>query len=215
LKLALRSLDASGLSLALPMGGKDEPSPRIAVRTAKGLGGELETKDAGFSLRGLSADSVELDRLHLDFETVVLAVESRGEPGAPGVLRRVTGGVAHEGHVVIDAEAGEVHATPLRVDVTTVGVRVDHPSFVIEALPAEAFEWLLVASAELGDVIDDDPPYRLEVALRGDVRGWCELSLVPDAGASTVSVAVAGEPGYPAPDVELVRDLFITAVNSL
>lgn len=125
MKLALRSLDASGLSLALPMGGKDEPSPRIAVRTAKGLGGELETKDAGFSLRGLSADSVELDRLHLDFETVVLAVESRGEPGAPGVLRRVTGGVAHEGHVVIDAEAGEVHATPLRVDVTTVGVRVE------------------------------------------------------------------------------------------
>src|SRR5690606_41871848 len=31
----------------------------------------------------------------------------------------------HGGHVVIDAEAGEVHATPLRVDVTTVGVRVE------------------------------------------------------------------------------------------
>ena len=97
------------------------------------------------------------------------------------------------------------HRTPMRVD---------HPSFVVEALPAEAFEWLLVAAAELGDVIDDDPPYRLEVALRGDVRGWCELTLVPDAGATTVSIAVAGEPGLPASDVEVVRDLWITTLNA-
>ena len=92
---------------------------------------------------------------------------------------------------------------------------VDHPSFVIEALPAEAFEWLLVAAAELGDVIDDDPPYRLELALRGDLRGWCELTLVPDAGASTVSLAVAGEPGYAPPGVERVRDTWVAALNSL
>ena len=95
------------------------------------------------------------------------------------------------------------------------GARVDHPSFVIEALPAEAFEWLLVAAAELGDVIDDDPPYRLELALRGDLRGWCELTLVPDAGASTVSLAVAGEPGYPPPGIERVRDTWVAALNSL
>lgn len=95
------------------------------------------------------------------------------------------------------------------------GIRVDHPSFVVEALPAEAFEWLLVAAAELGDLIDDDPPYRLEMALRGDLRGWCELSLVPDAGASTVSIAVAPEPGRPVPDVEHVRDAWVAAVNAL
>lgn len=95
------------------------------------------------------------------------------------------------------------------------GARVDHPSFVIEALPAEAFEWLLVTAAELGDVIDDDPPYRLEVALRGPLRGWCELTLVPDAGASTVSLAVAGEPGYPPPGVEGVRDAWVAALNAL
>jgi hypothetical protein len=95
------------------------------------------------------------------------------------------------------------------------GVGVDHPSFVIEALPAEAFEWLLVATAELGDMIDDEPPYRLEVALRGDLRGWCELTLVPDAGASTVSLAVAAEPGYAPPGIEQVRDAWVAALNSL
>lgn len=95
------------------------------------------------------------------------------------------------------------------------GARVDHPSFVVEALPAEAFEWLLVAAAELGDVIDDEPPYRLEVALQGTPRGWCELTLVPDAGASTVSLVVAGEPGAPAPGVEAVRDAWVAALNAL
>jgi len=95
------------------------------------------------------------------------------------------------------------------------GSGVDHPSFVVEALPAEAFEWLLVAAAELGDLIDDDPPYRLELALRGSLRGWCELMLVPDAGASTVSLAVAGEPGYSPPPVEHVRDAWVAALNAL
>src|SRR5215217_7776723 len=41
----------------------------------------------------------------------------------------------------------------------------DNPSFTIEALPAAAFEALLIVAGTLGDVIDDDPPYRLEVAL--------------------------------------------------
>jgi hypothetical protein len=95
------------------------------------------------------------------------------------------------------------------------GVRHDHPSFTIELLPVEAFEALSVVAGELGDVIDDDPPYRLEVALRGELRGWCELTLVPDAGASTVSLAVAPEPGYPTPDVEQVRDAWVAALNAL
>lgn len=93
--------------------------------------------------------------------------------------------------------------------------RRDHPSFTIEALPVEAFEALLVVAGWLGDLIDDEPPYALEVAMTHPFQGWCRLDLVPDAGASTVSLAVAGEPGMPPPDVELVRDAWIDGLNQL
>jgi hypothetical protein len=94
-------------------------------------------------------------------------------------------------------------------------LRTDHPSFTVEALPVETFEALLIAAAALGQVIDDEPPYRLEVALAEPVRGWCRLDVVPDAGASTVSLAVGPEPGFPTPGVEAVRDQWIAALNGL
>ena len=95
------------------------------------------------------------------------------------------------------------------------GVRQDHPSFTIEALPAEAFEGLLVAAAELGDIVDDDPPYLLEVVLTGEHPAWCRLELVPDAGSATVSITTARLPGHPTPDVYDVRDVWIEALNRL
>lgn len=95
------------------------------------------------------------------------------------------------------------------------GTRRDHPSFTVEVLPVEAFEGLLVVASWLGTVIHDDPPYLLEVALIDPVRGWCRLEIVPDAGASTVSIAVAAEPGHPPPVVEAVRDLWIDGLNRL
>jgi hypothetical protein len=93
--------------------------------------------------------------------------------------------------------------------------RGDHPSFTVEALPAETFEGLLLAAAALGDVIHDEAPYELEVALVDPVRGWCRLQLVPDAGASTVSIFVGAEPGYPMPDLHRVRQLFVDELNLL
>lgn len=91
----------------------------------------------------------------------------------------------------------------------------DHPSFTIEALPVDAFEALLLVAGQLGDLLDDDPPYGLEVALGEPLRGWCRLDLVPDAGASTVSLSVAPEPGYPLPDIDLVRDHWVAGLNGL
>ena len=94
-------------------------------------------------------------------------------------------------------------------------LRRDHPSFTVEALPVEAFEALLVVASWLGDLIDDDPPYGLELALTEPIGGWCRLDIVPDAGAATVSVAVAGAPGHPVPSVEAVRDAFVDGLNRL
>lgn len=94
-------------------------------------------------------------------------------------------------------------------------VRRDHPSFTIEALPAEAFEALLIVASWLGDLVDDDPPYALELVLSEPLGGWCRLELVPDAGAATVSIAVAAAPGHPVPSVDAVRDAFIAGLNEL
>lgn len=91
----------------------------------------------------------------------------------------------------------------------------DHPSFTIEALPAEAFEGLLVVASWLGTVVLDDPPYEMEIALDDPVRGWCRLDIVPDAGSSTVSLAVAAEPGHPRPGIDEVRDSLVRALNQL
>jgi hypothetical protein len=93
--------------------------------------------------------------------------------------------------------------------------RHDHPSFTVEALPVDTYEALLIVATWLGEVVADDPPYQLEVALVDPIRGWCRMDLVPDAGASTVSLAVSAEPGYPVPDLDRVRDLWIDGLNRL
>lgn len=96
-----------------------------------------------------------------------------------------------------------------------VGTTRDVPSFTVEALPVEAFEALLVAAAELGDVDDDDPPYALRTLLAAPLRCWCQLDVVPDAGASTVSVAIAPAEGHRLPSLLDVRNAWIDALNRL
>lgn len=88
----------------------------------------------------------------------------------------------------------------------------DHPSFTIEALPAEAYEALLIVANVLGVVIDDDPPYRLESHLADEPTAWCRLDVVPDGGGSTVSLTVASPDGA---TVNQVRDRFVVELNRL
>jgi hypothetical protein len=94
-------------------------------------------------------------------------------------------------------------------------VQVDAPSFTIDALPAEAFEALLVVTSWMGEVLVDDPPYLLEVVLHDPAPCWCRLDLVPEAGASTVSLTVAAFADAPVPDAEDVRDLWVANLNGL
>ena len=64
-------------------------------------------------------------------------------------------------------------------------------------------------------MLDDDPPYVLEVASTRPAPCWCRLDLVPDAGASTVSLTVAGAPGLAPPDLDEVRDAWVAGLNQL
>ncbi len=96
-----------------------------------------------------------------------------------------------------------------------IGTTRDVPSFTIEALPAEAFEALVVAAAELGEIEDDDPPYELRTLLVEPLGCWCQLDVVPDAGASTVSVSIAPIEGLPLPHLIDVRNAWIVALNAL
>lgn len=103
-------------------------------------------------------------------------------------------------------------------------VERDHPSFTIEALPAEAFEAILIAGRVLGEVADDEPPYRLDLVLDDPRQVWCRAELVPDGGGSTVSLTVAGPPGGAGPGsgeslgdsiVYAVRDRLLEEINAL
>lgn len=93
------------------------------------------------------------------------------------------------------------------------GMRRDVPSFTVEALPVETYEALLVVASWIGEVLDDDPPYLLEVHLYQPTECWCRLDLVPDAGASTVSITVAGSADQEPPSIEAVRDLWVDQLN--
>jgi hypothetical protein len=95
------------------------------------------------------------------------------------------------------------------------GVQYDSPSFTIDVLPVEAFEALLVVTGWMGEVLVDDPPYVLETFLRDPAPCWCRLDLVPDAGATTVSLTVAGVDGEATPDPEAVRDEWVANLNRL
>lgn len=99
-------------------------------------------------------------------------------------------------------------------------VERDHPSFTIEALPSEAFEALLLAGSALGDIADDEPPYRLELILDDPRQVFCRAELVPGGGGSTVSLTVAtpsGEFGPVPPDAVVfeVRDRLLAELNAL
>jgi hypothetical protein len=94
-------------------------------------------------------------------------------------------------------------------------VATDNPSFTVEALPVETFEALLVVANWLGEVLVEDPPYVLESHLVEPFDCWCRLDILPDAGASTVSIAIATFGPDMLPDVDVVRDAWVANLNQL
>ena len=164
--------------------------------------------DDALRLLGLPA-SATLDQI----EAARRALAKRAHPDVGGSLEEM-----QRINAAADAARSGTHTSvppPRRPAPRPMFAQQDNPSFTIEALPAAAFEALLIVAATLGDVIDDDPPYRLEVALTRPIAGWCRLELMPEAGASSVALSVAGEPGAPAPELDRVRDAFVAELNQL
>ena len=87
---------------------------------------------------------------------------------------------------------------------------IDRPSFTINALPAVAYEVLLLAARVLGDISSDEPPYLLEVQLEDPPLTWCRLEIVPDAGSSTISFILDKDT-----DAQEIRDLWVATINEI
>ena len=47
------------------------------------------------------------------------------------------------------------------------------------------------------------------------LRCWCRLELVPDAGSCTVGLTIAALADEALPDIDDVRDLWVTSLNRL
>jgi hypothetical protein len=94
-------------------------------------------------------------------------------------------------------------------------VATDSPSFTVEALPVETFDALVIVANWMGEVLVDDPPYVLESHLLDPFECWCRLDIVPDAGASSVSIAVATYDDRSLPDLDAVRDAWVANLNRL
>ncbi len=86
-------------------------------------------------------------------------------------------------------------------------------AFAIEALPVDAFEATLLAAVNLGDVIRAEEPYLLAVLLDDPGPCQCLLELVPDAGATTVSIEITPRHFGHCPTVRDVRDAFVAEIG--
>jgi hypothetical protein len=96
----------------------------------------------------------------------------------------------------------------------------DVSSFTVDALPAECFEALVVVAGICGAISHDEPPYQLEFSLHdaeveGFLHGWCRCDLVPEAGATTVSLSVGTDEPSQGISVEEVRDYLVANLNAI
>ena len=94
-------------------------------------------------------------------------------------------------------------------------VQQDSPSFIVDVAPLHAHDALLLAASSIGEVIVASPPYMIECLLDEPVRCWCRLDILPEGGASSVSLIVEQYDDEPSPDIDAVRDQWVTNLNQL
>ena len=91
----------------------------------------------------------------------------------------------------------------------------DDDTFCIEALPVRAFEALFVVAYGLGEILDEDEPYGLDLYLPVPNPCFCHIGLVPEAGGSIITVSVSAAEGADPPPVVAVRELLVAELDAL
>ena len=69
-------------------------------------------------------------------------------------------------------------------------ISTDVASFVVDCMRPEAFERLFIVSHWVGEPLYADPPGLLEIHLQEPWPCFCRLELLPEAGATMVSLTV-------------------------
>jgi hypothetical protein len=91
----------------------------------------------------------------------------------------------------------------------------DDDTLTIEALPVRAFEALFVVAYGIGEILDDDEPYGLDLYLPIPSPCFCHVAVAPQAGGSIVTLSLAAPDEGLAPPVGPVRDLLVDELNVL
>ena len=179
--------------------GADEATLRAARRR---LAKQTHPDRAG-------GDTARMEQVNAAFDAALARLQPPPvEPATPGSATSQS---------ATNRSATNGSATPASAPPSRAAGRFAHDvaSFTIEALPAEAFEALLIVATWIGEVLVDDPPYQLDVALAEPFDCWCRLDLVPDAGASTVALTLAAYDARPVPELDTVRDAWVASLNQL
>lgn len=95
----------------------------------------------------------------------------------------------------------------------------DVSCFTIDALPVDSWQLLYTSAAHCGQIVGEEEPYLLEFTLSDsgvdNLRdSICRCEIVPEAGSSTIHLAVFSETGRMG-NVEVVRDLLVHTINEL
>lgn len=114
----------------------------------------------------------------------------------------------------------EKNSTYIKMPAVWMRRERDVSSFTVDVLPAECFEALLMVAGISGAISHEEPPYQLEFSLHdsgvvGALHGWCRCELVPEAGATTVSLLVGTDKSSLGISVEEVRDYLVANLNAI
>ena len=172
-----------------------------------------------FAVLGL-APTATLDEVRAARRRLALQLHpdrAAGNPDAERRMQAVNAAFDQAVKAIRDHERAAEERPPPWTVYRVARVSTDVASFVVDCLRPEAFERLFIVSHWVGEPLYADPPGLLEVHLLEPWPCFCRLELLPEAGATMVSVTVGAiEPSWlAAPDIDAVRDLYVVLVNQL